>query len=237
MDGSDGAVPTAHAGRSSRERENIADRRGPAITDTSQYRNAVLTVGNGAVSPFLQRIPIPVVMWNPMKTKRTVSLRSFGSGILEVAGQRAAILVCYEQLLSWPILQSAAQHPTLIVSLTNDNWARKNTDTSCATSSGHRVGTALPASTDSRGESMRPPASTSAAGFLPRLSGGDASSKQSAAPTTLIGIDELSRRLSITKGTLYNWVYLRRIPFIKVGRYLTLRLRRHVPNPPPNYNG
>lgn len=43
---------------------------------------------------------------------------------------------------------------------------------------------------------------------------------QAGAPTTLIGIDELSRRLNIAKGTLYNWVYLRRIPFIKVGRCL-----------------
>lgn len=37
---------------------------------------------------------------------------------------------------------------------------------------------------------------------------------------TLIDINELSRRLSIPKGTLYNWVYLRRIPFIKAGRSL-----------------
>ncbi len=36
----------------------------------------------------------------------------------------------------------------------------------------------------------------------------------------LIDIDELSRRLSIPKGTLYNWVYLKRIPFIKAGRSL-----------------
>ena len=33
----------------------------------------------------------------------------------------------------------------------------------------------------------------------------------------LININELSLRLSIKKGTLYNWVYLRRIPFVKVG--------------------
>lgn len=39
-------------------------------------------------------------------------------------------------------------------------------------------------------------------------------------PTTLINIDELSKRLSIPKGTLYNWVYLHRIPFIKAGRSL-----------------
>jgi excisionase family DNA binding protein len=36
----------------------------------------------------------------------------------------------------------------------------------------------------------------------------------------LIDISELSQRLSIAKGTLYNWVYLRRIPFVKAGRCL-----------------
>lgn len=36
----------------------------------------------------------------------------------------------------------------------------------------------------------------------------------------LVDINELSRLLSIPKGTLYNWVYLRRIPFIKAGRSL-----------------
>jgi len=97
---------------------------GLPITGTSHYRNAMLAVGNAAASPFLQRVPVPVVMWNPMKTERSVPLRLFGPGILEVAGERAAILVCYEQLLSWPILQSAAQHPTLIVGVANDNWAR-----------------------------------------------------------------------------------------------------------------
>ena len=35
-----------------------------------------------------------------------------------------------------------------------------------------------------------------------------------------IDINELSRRISIPKGTLYNLVYLRRIPFVKRGRSL-----------------
>lgn len=39
-------------------------------------------------------------------------------------------------------------------------------------------------------------------------------------PRILIDIDELSARLCIAKGTLYNWVYLRRIPFVKLGRAL-----------------
>ena len=37
---------------------------------------------------------------------------------------------------------------------------------------------------------------------------------------TLVDISELSRRLSVAKGTLYNWVYLRRIPYVKAGRCL-----------------
>jgi excisionase family DNA binding protein len=38
--------------------------------------------------------------------------------------------------------------------------------------------------------------------------------------TRLIDINELSRQLNIAKGTLYNWVYLRRIPYVKLGRSL-----------------
>ena len=38
--------------------------------------------------------------------------------------------------------------------------------------------------------------------------------------TQLVDINELSSRLKIAKGTLYNWVYLRRIPYVKLGRAL-----------------
>ena len=36
----------------------------------------------------------------------------------------------------------------------------------------------------------------------------------------LIDINALSERISIPKGTLYNLVYLRKIPFVKRGRSL-----------------
>lgn len=37
----------------------------------------------------------------------------------------------------------------------------------------------------------------------------------------LVDITEMSRRLgNVAIGTLYNWVYLRRIPFVKAGRCL-----------------
>jgi excisionase family DNA binding protein len=37
---------------------------------------------------------------------------------------------------------------------------------------------------------------------------------------TLIDVKELSRRLFIAKGTLYNWVSQGRLPFKKIGRCL-----------------
>jgi excisionase family DNA binding protein len=43
---------------------------------------------------------------------------------------------------------------------------------------------------------------------------------QNPATTILIDINELSRLISTPKGTIYNLVYLRRIPFVKRGRSL-----------------
>jgi apolipoprotein N-acyltransferase len=63
-------------------------------------------------------------MWNPFKRERSVPLELLGPGILDIEGERVAILVCYEQLLTWPILQSALQSPTLIVGLANDSWVK-----------------------------------------------------------------------------------------------------------------
>ena len=40
----------------------------------------------------------------------------------------------------------------------------------------------------------------------------------------LVTINELARQLSVSKGTLYNWVYLKRIPFVKAGRCLRFDL-------------
>jgi excisionase family DNA binding protein len=65
---------------------------------------------------------------------------------------------------------------------------------------------------------MRGSASERAAGSLLRPPGSGIASEQPSVPTELIDINELSRRLSIARGTLYNWVCLRRIPFVKAGR-------------------
>jgi excisionase family DNA binding protein len=42
-------------------------------------------------------------------------------------------------------------------------------------------------------------------------------------PDPLLDINEVSLRLHIAKGTLYNWCYLRRIPYVKLGRCLRFK--------------
>ncbi len=59
-----------------------------------------------------------------------------------------------------------------------------------------------------------------------------------APPRVLIDIDELAARLSIAKGTLYNWVYLKRIPYIKAGRCLRFDPEEVLASlPHSDYNG
>jgi apolipoprotein N-acyltransferase len=33
-----------------------------------------------------------------------------------------AILICYEQLLTWPMLRSAVEKPTLLIAISNEAW-------------------------------------------------------------------------------------------------------------------
>jgi hypothetical protein len=47
------------------------------------------------------------------KWKGTFAADLFGPATVDVGGQRAAILICYERLLAWPMLRSALEQPTL----------------------------------------------------------------------------------------------------------------------------
>ena len=40
-----------------------------------------------------------------------------------------------------------------------------------------------------------------------------------------IGIDECAEYLGIKKGTLYYWVFLKKIPYLKMGRLVKFDLR------------
>jgi predicted amidohydrolase len=98
----------------------------PSGADTvPAYRN-VLVVRGQENTMFEQRVPVPISMWRPFTTGG-VQLRLTGPAILPVEGQRVAVLICYEQLLTWPILTALIGKPTVIVAVANDYWARGTT--------------------------------------------------------------------------------------------------------------
>ncbi len=85
------------------------------------YFNAVIARG-ADTSIFRQRIPVPIAMWKPLSS-HGAPINVLGPGILNVHRERVAMLICYEQLLVWPILASMTQHPTVMVAVANDHWA------------------------------------------------------------------------------------------------------------------
>jgi apolipoprotein N-acyltransferase len=71
---------------------------------------------------YQQRIPVPISMWKPWNGDG-VPLHLFGPGTIPVREERAAVLLCYEQLLVWPFVSSAIERPTVLVTAANDYWA------------------------------------------------------------------------------------------------------------------
>ena len=98
---------------------------GQVIPGSSQYYNSVVILGKEPREAVHQRIPVPGGMWNPLRPKGTFAADLFAPGTVDVGGQRAAILICYEQLLVWPMLRSAVEHPTLIIAISNEAWTSR----------------------------------------------------------------------------------------------------------------
>ena len=92
-----------------------------APSPPASFKN-VLVIRGANVGLIEQRVPVPLGMWKPF-AEGGVRLRLVGPGVVSVAGERAAVLICYEQLLSWPILTSIVARPTVIVAVANDYWA------------------------------------------------------------------------------------------------------------------
>ena len=94
-----------------------------AIPGTRQRLNGVLIRGAERAGYFVQHIPVPLVMWKPW-TDSGYPLRLDGPETIEVAGERAGILICYEMLVPWRVLRMSFAHPTILIGVANDYWAR-----------------------------------------------------------------------------------------------------------------
>jgi len=85
------------------------------------YRNAAIIRGIQS-GIFFQRVPVPLSVWK-LFSRGGAPVHLGGPAVLELGGQRAAVLICYEQVIPWTVLTAAMANPTLFVGISNDHWA------------------------------------------------------------------------------------------------------------------
>ncbi|MDR5791747.1 nitrilase-related carbon-nitrogen hydrolase [Caballeronia sp. LP003] len=89
--------------------------------------NALMTFGMEGEQEWSERVPVPLGMWNPLSSTRHIVADWGGSGVRLVAGKKVTYLICYEQLLMWPVLVSAMHGPQAIIGASNLWWASGTT--------------------------------------------------------------------------------------------------------------
>ena len=94
------------------------------IPTTEANRNILLTRGFGPHFAYVQRVPVPIAMWH-FDEKGGFPLMLHYPPTIRVLNEHAAVLMCYEQLLVWPALQSLARDPDMLLAPSNDYWASK----------------------------------------------------------------------------------------------------------------
>ncbi len=100
---------------------------GAAIVEKNGYDNVIVAVsGDGAAVLYRERMPVPVSMWQPWRSsfgeRGGARAHFFANPVVELGGKKIAPLICYEQLILWPALQSAMHAPDVIVASGNGWW-------------------------------------------------------------------------------------------------------------------
>ncbi|MDL2406143.1 conjugal transfer protein TraB [Rhizobium calliandrae] len=100
---------------------------GATVVGDVGYDNVLIGVSKtGSSILYRERMPVPGSMWQPWRTwsGQIGGARAyfFANPIIDIGGYRAAPLICYEQLLVWPILQSALHDPNIIIAVGNGWW-------------------------------------------------------------------------------------------------------------------
>ncbi|ATU95359.1 conjugal transfer protein TraB (plasmid) [Phyllobacterium zundukense] len=100
---------------------------GAAVIDADGYDNVMMAISaDEARILYRERMPVPVSMWRPWQawTGQGGGARAhfFANPVVELDRARIAPLICYEQLLLWPVLQSMLHSPDVIVASGNGWW-------------------------------------------------------------------------------------------------------------------
>lgn len=91
--------------------------------ESERYDAVIVAVGSESGVLYRQRFPMPVSMWRPF-CARSARIHWLDPGVFVLHGRRVAALVCYEQVLTWPVLISMIHQPEVILAPANAWWSR-----------------------------------------------------------------------------------------------------------------
>ncbi|MFB7146052.1 conjugal transfer protein TraB [Agrobacterium deltaense] len=100
---------------------------GAAVVNPRGYDNVMVAISADAAKIlYRERMPVPGSMWQPWLRWTGqgggAAADFFANPAVEVDGVRIAPLICYEQLILWPVLQSMLHAPEVIVAVGNGWW-------------------------------------------------------------------------------------------------------------------
>lgn len=102
---------------------------GAAVVDAGGYDNVLIAISSeGARLLYRERMPVPGSMWQPWRPLLGQSggarAHFFANPVATIAYRRAAPLICYEQLIVWPLLQSMLHDPDVVIAVGNGWWTK-----------------------------------------------------------------------------------------------------------------
>lgn len=100
---------------------------GAALIDANGYDNVLVSISaDSSAILYRERMPVPGSMWQPWRSLTGqgggVKAYFFSNPVVKIDGFRIAPLICYEQLIVWPVLHSMLHDPDLIVAVGNGWW-------------------------------------------------------------------------------------------------------------------
>jgi len=94
------------------------------IPNTEANRNILLSRGYSEHLSYVQRVPIPLGMWQLGEARRGFPLSLRFPATIRIWNRRAGVLLCYEQMTLWPAVETMARNPELLIAPSNLYWAR-----------------------------------------------------------------------------------------------------------------
>ena len=100
---------------------------GAVLIDAKGYDNVLVSISaDSSAILYRERMPVPGSMWQPWRSLvgegTGAKAHFFANPVVELDGFRIAPLICYEQLIVWPVLQSMLNDPDVIVAVGNGWW-------------------------------------------------------------------------------------------------------------------